>query len=232
MREIVLDTETTGLRYLNGDKLTEIACIELYDLVPTGRTYQQYINPKKEMSFDAVRISGLTNSFLNEFPTFPEIADSFLEFIGNDIPLVIHNAPFDMGFLNHELNSIKKQPISLSRVIDTLPLARKLIKNARYNLDALCRRFGIDTTQRTLHGGLIDCELLSKVYLELRGGKQKQFVFEERIKEEKIIIKKTINTISSASFNRRSFPISQEELEKHAQAILSLKDSLWKKMNI
>ncbi len=174
MREIVLDTETTGLDPGSGHRIVEIACLELSRLVPTGRQFQTYINPERDMPDDARAIHGLRSEFLNQHPVFADIREAFFAFIG-DAPLVIHNAQFDLRFLNAELRRLDLPPIAASRAVDTVALARQKFPGAQANLDALCRRFEIDNTARTLHGALLDCELLAEVYLELRGGRQPGF---------------------------------------------------------
>jgi len=171
MREIVLDTETTGLDPRTGDRVVEIGCVELVDHFPTGETWHQYINPERDMPDGAFRVHGLSEAFLSDKPLFREIAEPFLEFIG-DAVLVIHNAGFDIGFLNCELAAHGYPALGMDRVIDTLALARRKHPGGQNSLDALCRRFGIDNTSRTLHGALLDSEILADVYLELIGGHQ------------------------------------------------------------
>jgi DNA polymerase-3 subunit epsilon len=172
MREIVLDTETTGMDPVDGDRLVEIGCLELVNHLPTGRTYHQYINPERDMPAEAVAVHGLTSAFLSDKPTFGEIVGDFLDFIGDDSTLVIHNAAFDMKFLNAELKQFGFPSIEWKRVIDTLDMARRKFPGSPANLDALCRRFNIDNSNRTLHGALLDSELLAEVYMELMGGRQ------------------------------------------------------------
>ena len=220
LREIILDTETTGLDHKNGDRLVEIGCVEIYDCIPTGRTYQQYINPLREVSERATQISGITSQFLLSYPTFDKIADEFLSFIGDTDALVIHNAPFDMGFINMELGRLGKSIIPDTRVIDTLKIARSTVRSVNYSLDALCTKFNIDRSNRTLHGALIDCELLAKVYLELKGGRQRAFAFNTDIKKE-IIYK------NQSSRMPRSFPLSDDERESHLNALKEIKNPMW-----
>ena len=172
LRQIVLDTETTGLDHRQGDRIVEIGCVEIADLVPTGRTYQVYLNPERSMSAGASKITGITDDQLKDCPLFADIAHEFLVFI-EDAPLVIHNAAFDVGFLNAELTRLKKPSLNPKRIIDTLDLARKKFPGQKNNLDALCRRLGIDNTNRTLHGALLDAEILTEVYAELLGGRQR-----------------------------------------------------------
>jgi len=174
MREIVLDTETTGLDPDTGHRLVEVAGLELLNHVPTGRNIQHYINPEREMPEEAYRIHGLSQEFLAGYPVFPEVAQTLLDFIG-DAGLVIHNASFDLKFLNAELDRAGLALIPAGRATDTVALARRRFPGAQVSLDALCRRFEIDNSARTLHGALLDCELLAEVYLELRGGRQPGF---------------------------------------------------------
>lgn len=171
MREIVLDTETTGLDALNGDRIVEIGCVEIWNHGATGRTFHKYLNPQRPMSADSVRITGLSDAFLAQQPLIFDVVDEFLDFIGED-PLVIHNASFDVGFLNAELQRCAKPLIGNARVIDTLAAAKKRFPGAQASLDALCRRFGVDNSGREKHGALLDAELLAEVYLELNGGRQ------------------------------------------------------------
>lgn len=171
MREIVLDTETTGMDPSKGDKLVEIGAVELDNHVPTGRVYHQYINPERDVPAEAVAVHGLSYDKLKDKPVFAQVYSDFLEFIG-DARLVIHNAEFDMKFINAELKSVGHAPIPFTRVTDTLAIARKKFPGSPASLDALCRRYGIDNSARTYHGALLDSELLAEVYLELMGGRQ------------------------------------------------------------
>ena len=166
MREIVLDTETTGLNPKTGDRVVEIGCVELMHHLPTGNSYHVYINPERDMPEGAFNVHGLSEEFLRDKPLFRDIADEFLEFIA-DSPLVIHNAPFDMGFLNWEMKAAGRAHITKNEIIDSLIMARKKFAGASSSLDALCRRFRIDNSNRTKHGALLDSELLAEVYLEL-----------------------------------------------------------------
>ncbi|PWE33636.1 DNA polymerase III subunit epsilon [Maritimibacter sp. 55A14] len=174
MREIVLDTETTGLDPETGDRIVEIGALELYNHVATGRTYHQYINPARAMPAEAFAVHGLGDDFLRDKPLFAEISQAFVDFIG-DARLVIHNASFDMKFINAELGWLNLPRIPMSRAVDTLEIARRKYPGAGNSLDALCRRFGVDNSGRTLHGALLDSELLAEVYLELIGGRQPDF---------------------------------------------------------
>ncbi|MGD9916477.1 MAG: DNA polymerase III subunit epsilon [Paenirhodobacter sp.] len=175
MREIVLDTETTGFEPFEGDRIVEIGAVELFNHVPTGRTYHQYINPERSMPTEAFEVHGLGDDFLKDKPVFAAIAQEFIDFIGADSKLVIHNAAFDMKFLNAELGWVQKPLIANDRAIDTLMMARRKFPGSPASLDALCRRFNIDNSSRTLHGALLDSEILAEVYLELIGGRQPVF---------------------------------------------------------
>ena len=174
MREIVLDTETTGIDPLNGDRIVEIGCVELFNHIATGQHYHTYLNPERDMPAEAEAVHGLSSSFLSDKPVFPAVVGDFLDFIG-DAQLVIHNASFDIGFLNMELVRIG-MPKLTNPVIDTVKIARKRFPGAPASLDALCRRFEIDNSNRTLHGALLDSQLLAEVYLELMGGRQPDLV--------------------------------------------------------
>lgn len=170
MRHIVLDTETTGLDPLSGHKIIEIGCVELYNYIPTGKTYQQYVNPKRPVPQEAFAVHGLSEDFLKPFPTFVDIYKGFIAFIGSS-PLVIHNAAFDIKFINAELGAVGWGALSNS-IIDTLDMARKRFPGSPANLDALCKKFQINNTHRQKHGALLDAEILAEVYLELKGGRQ------------------------------------------------------------
>lgn len=179
MREIVLDTETTGLDPKSGHRIIEIGCIELDNLIPTANNFHEYFNPERAVDPGAVAVHGLTDEFLADKPLIATKLEAFMHFIG-DAPLVIHNASFDLGFLNAELTRLDLPPLMASRSVDTLALARERYPGAASSLDALCRRFGIDASARTYHGALLDAELLSEVYLELRGGRQPSFGLDEQ----------------------------------------------------
>jgi DNA polymerase III subunit epsilon len=171
MREIIFDTETTGLNPNTGDRLVEIGCIEMLDRFPTGRIFHKYINPERDMPIEAFNVHGLSSDFLKDQPLFADIADELWQFL-DGAQLVAHNAGFDMGFINAEFTRIKKPPIGMDNVIDTVLLARRKFPGARVSLDMLCDRFGIDRSRRTKHGALLDAEILAEVYSELLGGKQ------------------------------------------------------------
>ena len=171
MREIVFDTETTGLNPAGGDRMVEIGCIEMFNRVETGRHFHAYFNPERDMPFEAEAVHGLSAIFLSDKPFFSEKVEELLDFI-EDSPLVAHNAGFDFGFLNHEIERCGKPSVCMSRMVDTLTLARSKHPGAKHSLDALCMRFGIDRSQRIKHGALLDAQLLAQVYVELTGGRQ------------------------------------------------------------
>ena len=174
MREIVLDTETTGFEPETGDRIVEIGAVELYNHLPTGQTFHEYIKPERSMPAEAFAVHGLGDDFLRDKPKFAQVAQKFVDFVG-DAKLVIHNAAFDMKFLNHELGRLGYPAMPMDRAIDTVLMARRKFPGAPASLDALCRRFGIDNSARTLHGALLDSEILAEVYLELIGGRQPDF---------------------------------------------------------
>jgi DNA polymerase-3 subunit epsilon len=178
MREIVLDTETTGLDPLRGDRLVEIGCVEIYNRMPTGQTFHRHINPERDMPAEAFAVHGLSSEFLADKPLFTGVVDEFLTFIG-DAPLVIHNASFDIGFINAELDRIKRPPIARERLVDTLLLARRKHPGVSNRLDDLCSRYAIDNSRRTKHGALLDAELLAEVYIDLIGARQSQLILAE-----------------------------------------------------
>jgi DNA polymerase-3 subunit epsilon len=178
MREIVLDTETTGLDPLRGDRLVEIGCVEIFNRMPTGQTFHRHINPERDMPAEAFAVHGLSSEFLADKPLFTRVVDEFLAFIG-DAPLVIHNASFDIGFINAELDRIKRPPIARDRLVDTLLLARRKHPGVSNRLDDLCSRYAIDNSRRTKHGALLDAELLAEVYIDLIGARQSQLILAE-----------------------------------------------------
>ncbi len=229
MREIVLDTETTGMDPENGDKIVEIGAVELENHLPTGRALQLYINPEREVPAEAVAVHGITNEFLADKPVFSQVYTEFIDFIGEDSKLVIHNAEFDMKFLNWELRQVGHTALPWGRIVDTLGMARKKFPGSPANLDALCRRFEIDNSSRTYHGALLDCELLAEVYLELLGGRQHGLglVAEAQGGAETA----GQSTKAARPFREpRNFSVSKEELAAHAALLEKLKDPLWKKL--
>lgn len=224
-REIILDTETTGLSWEKGDRIVEIGCVELLNHIPTDKTYHIYINPQTSMQKTATKISGITDEFLKDKPLFQEIADDFLNFVGDGI-LVIHNAPFDIGFLNSELGHLGKPLFKLEETIDTLDIARKKFPGAPASLDALCKRFEIDASGREKHGALIDCFLLADVYIQLLGGRQSGLAFEL----EEPITTGTMIAHGKQVRQKRIFKPSEEELIAHREFIKDMPSSLWKKI--
>jgi DNA polymerase III subunit epsilon len=175
MREIILDTETTGLDPLRGDRLVEIGCVEIFNRIPTGVTFHRHVNPEREMSAEAFAVHGLSSEFLADKPLFAHIVEEFLEFIG-DAPLVIHNASFDIAFINAELDRVRRPQITRERLVDTLLLARRKHPGVSNRLDDLCSRYAIDNSRRTKHGALLDAELLAEVYIDLIGARQSQLI--------------------------------------------------------
>jgi DNA polymerase-3 subunit epsilon len=222
MREIVLDTETTGLDPADGHRLVEIACLELSNHIPTGRHYQVYLNPERDVPADASAIHGLTSQFLGDKPRFGEIVEKFLEFIG-DAPLVIHNAEFDMRFLNAELTRAGKAGLDYTRAVDTLLLARQKFPGAPASLDALCKRLAVDNSARNFHGAMLDVELLASVYLELIGGRQAGL--------ELVASRLRVPALSAAGERRprppRPHAASEAELAAHAELLKQIKEPIW-----
>jgi DNA polymerase-3 subunit epsilon len=221
MREIILDTETTGLDPNAGHRIIEIGCIELYNHVPTGKDFHVYINPERDVPAEAAAVHGLTRERLEKEPLFAAIVDDFLRFIAES-RLVIHNAGFDMGFLNAELSRLGRPLLPMDRAIDTVAMARRQFPGAPASLDALCRRFGIDNSNRQLHGALLDADLLAQVYLELRGGRQPDF-----IRTETVARIEAPQTKERAYRAPRSFPPSEEELAAHRAMVKSLSNPVW-----
>lgn len=221
MREIALDTETTGFDPSTGDRIVEIGCVEMDNYVATGQVYHRYINPERDMPEAAFKVHGLSEEFLKGHKVMAEEIDSFLDFIG-DSPLVIHNAEFDMKFINAELIRHKRPPLSMSQSIDTVAMARKMFPGAQANLDALCRRFKIDNSARTKHGALLDAELLAEVYLELRGGRQRGLSLSAEAEE-----KAGVAARKSVIRPPRDHAASEEELAAHAAFLEKIKEPIW-----
>ena len=229
MREIVFDTETTGFDVENGDRLVEIGALELINHVPTGKTFHQYINPEREVPEDAFKVHGLSYEFLKDYPTFEQVADKWLEFVGDGI-LVAHNAGFDFKFINGQLKELGKPLHEWKNVVDTLEIARNMFPGARCSLDALCKRFEIDNSHRTKHGALLDAELLADVYLELLGGREPTLLGGTK-KAEFAPQSQNVAAAESKNFREaRVFALSPEEEEEH-KAFLEkeIKDALWLK---
>ncbi|MCC7016272.1 MAG: DNA polymerase III subunit epsilon [Rhodospirillales bacterium] len=223
MREIVLDTETTGLDPASGDRIVEIGCVELINHVPTGTTFQRYVNPERDVPAAAIAVHGLSREILTAHPVFAAVVEDFVAFIG-DSPLVIHNAAFDLGFVNAELARIEREPLGAARVLDTVQLARRKIPpGASASLDALCARFGIDASDRALHGALKDAMLLAEVYLELIGGRQPGLALAG-------VRAGAAPASAGVALARvpRPHAASDDELAAHAAFLAKLKDPLWK----
>jgi len=228
LREIVLDTETTGFDPEAGDRIVEIGCVEIFNQIPTGKTWHTYLNPERDMPRSAFEVHGLSVEFLEDKPLFGAVIDDFMEFIG-EADLVIHNAAFDIGFLNAEMDAVSAGRISMTRVVDTLSLARRKNPAGPNSLDALCRRFGIDNSSRTLHGALLDAELLAEVYLELKGGRQAGLTFE--VAQTGV---EPGSTISAAKIRQRRTPlaprIDDAICAAHESSVARLGDqAIWKK---
>jgi len=210
MNEIFLDTETTGLSYNDGHKIVEIACIETNDLVPTKHVFHKLINPERNVPEEALKIHGFSTELLKTKETFNKISDDFLEFI-KDKKIIIHNAPFDLGFLNHELRLLKKNEIKKDKIIDTLEIARNKFPGTSNSLDALCRRFSIDLSKRTKHNALLDCTLLREVYINLIDVKEPRLIFSNENEPTDIIThnKKNFN------YNKRIVKATEIEAKNH-----------------
>lgn len=225
MREIVFDTETTGLSFSGGDRLVEIGCVELHNRVMTGRTFHAYINPGRPMPVEAFNVHGLSDAFLADKPSFEAVVEDLLDFIGDDVPLVAHNAGFDFSFLNGELGRCGRPIVSLDRMVDTLALARVRHPGSKHTLDALCSRYGIDLSARTLHGALLDAQLLAQVYVELTGGRQ---ITLGLAVDKPVVVETRIEVPVRAQVRPpRHFAPSAEELERHAAFVKVLENPLW-----
>ncbi|CCG41668.1 DNA polymerase III subunit epsilon [Magnetospirillum molischianum] len=222
MREIVLDTETTGFDPLSGHRLVEIGCVELVNHLPTGEVFHRYVNPERDMPEEAFKVHGLSAAFLSDKPLFSDVVDAFLDFIA-DSTLVIHNAEFDMRFINAELARIGRPTLPMARSLDTVAMARKRFPGAQANLDALCRRFGIDNTHRTQHGALLDSELLAEVYLQLIGGRQPGLELGTLDRQGASRATPVVRTSRPA----RPHAATEAEAEAHAAFVGKLKNAIW-----
>ena len=223
LREIILDTETTGLSHQAGHRIVEIGCIELINHLPTGQHFHAYINPERDVPPESTAITGLTYDFLKNHRVFQSITDEFLSFIQQD-QLIIHNANFDLGFLNAELSRLNKPKLEGNRVTDTLAMARKKFPGSPASLDALCKRFQIDLSRRDKHGALLDSQLLAQVYLELLGGRQRQLGIkknETTLENQEEVASVVIN------FPRRHFSLTPTEKEAHEGLVKKIDKSLW-----
>lgn len=233
MREIVFDTETTGLSPLSGDRLVEIGCVELINRVETGRSFHAYFNPGRTMPAEAQAVHGLSDTFLADKPPFEDLCEDFLDFI-EDSPLVAHNASFDFSFLNHELGQCGRPIVAMTRMVDTLAIARTRHPGAKHSLDALCTRYGIDRSLRIKHGALIDAQLLAQVYIELTGGRQ--IGLSLAVANDGGAAAAGPGRADDAApiilFIRSPRPhaASEEELQRHAAFVAGLVDPIWKRL--
>lgn len=231
-REIVLDTETTGLDARRGDRLIELGCVELINHFPSGREFHRFLNPEtRDVHPDAFAIHGISTEFLRDKPPFREVVDEFLDFLGEDT-LVIHNASFDIGFINMELELLKRPPLSMTRVIDTLQLARRKHPGGPNTLDALCKRYSIDSSKRDKHGAIVDSLLLAEVYIEMTGTRQATLVLAA---EQSQSATSAVNGANGYAARPRPDPLpprlSPEDLSAHAKFVESLGDkALWRRM--
>ncbi|MDA1099566.1 MAG: DNA polymerase III subunit epsilon [Proteobacteria bacterium] len=223
MREVVFDTETTGLDPAAGHRVVEIGCVELLNHMPTGETRQWYLNPQRDMPEEAFRVHGLSEEFLADKPIFAVVADDFLEFVGGAV-LIAHNASFDMRFINAELAALDRPNLPQDRMLDTIAIARRKIPGAQYSLDALCRRFDIDLSAREKHGALLDAELLAEVYLELLGGRQPGLVLASEAKGST-----SPQPADRHARTPRAHAASAEEEAIHQVFVAKMKDPIWDK---
>ena len=228
MREIIFDTETTGFDPATGDRMVEIGCIEMVSRVMTGNHYHAYFNPQRPMPAAAENVHGLSDRFLSDKPAFGEKADELLEFLG-DSPLVAHNASFDFGFLNHELQHCGRATVAMDRMVDTVALARIKNPGAKLSLDALCTRYGIDRSHRIKHGALLDAELLAQLYIELTGGRQIGLGLADNAFSDKAAAQTDVSSAQITKILRpaRAHSASAEELARHGEFIAKIKGALW-----
>lgn len=229
LREIVFDTETTGFKPEEGERLVEIGAVELVNHIPTGRTYHQYINPEKEVPEEAYRVHGLNYEFLKNYPKLSEIAQDFINFVGDDGILIAHNATFDINFINYEFKHHGFQTYSWDRVVDTLEIARNKFPGARNSLDALCRRFNIDNSARTKHGALLDAELLAEVYLELLGGAEPTMSLAAPDEKQNMVAGAAADIVREYR-EPREFALTEAEIAEHERFLQSqIKEAIWLK---
>lgn len=231
MREIVFDTETTGLNAGGGDRLVEVGCIEMVNRIETGRTFHAYINPERPMPAEAQAVHGLSDAFLSDKPRFADIVDALLAFLGDDAALVAHNAAFDFGFIDAELVRAGYPPLDRSRMIDTVAMARKLHPGAKHSLDALCTRYGIDRSHRVKHGALLDAELLAQLYVEMTGGRQIGLGLAAEPAGQPTLSAVSAITVARAFRAPRPHAASAEELAAHAAFIATIDQALWLQQN-
>jgi DNA polymerase-3 subunit epsilon len=231
MREIIFDTETTGLSPLNGDRIVEIGCVELDNKVETGRTFHSYFNPARPMPSEAEAVHGLSDRFLSDKPNFHDRCEELLQFIG-DSPLVAHNAAFDFGFINQELGSCGRPLVCTSRMVCTLTLARQKFPGAKHSLDALCTRFGVDRSQRIKHGALLDAQLLAQVYVELTGGRQigLTLVADAIVAGGDESLEPALAAVPLTVRPARPHAPSEAELARHAAFLAGIRNPIWNRL--
>ena len=231
MREIIFDTETTGLDPAGGDRMVEIGCVEMINRVETGRTFHAYFNPDRSMPSEAERVHGLSETFLSDKPRFAELVEDFLEFIG-DAPLIAHNASFDFGFLNNEMKLCAREAVCTTRMVDTLVLARTRHPGAKHSLDALCSRFGVDRSQRVKHGALLDAQLLAQVYVELTGGRQISLGLAAEAGDAAQLRHVSAPPIDRPARPPRTHSASEDELRRHREFIALMTNPLWDRLPV
>jgi DNA polymerase III subunit epsilon len=231
MREIIFDTETTGLSPAGGDRVVEIGCVELFNRVETGKTFHAYFNPGRPMPIEAETVHGLTDRFLSDKPAFHERSEELLEFIG-DSPLVAHNAAFDFGFINHELSQCGRPLVCTSRMVCTLTLARQKFPGAKHSLDALCTRFGVDRSQRIKHGALLDAQLLAQVYVELTGGRQIGLTLVAELADEAVVARadEIAAPVTITVRPPRPHGPTEAEVARHAEFLGRIADPIWNRI--
>ena len=233
MREIVFDTETTGLSPLNGDRIVEIGCVEMFNRCETGRHFHSYFNPGRPMPSEAEAVHGLSDTFLSDKPLFADVVEELLLFIGES-PLIAHNAAFDFGFINHELGHCGRPSVCMSRMVDTLTIARQKFPGAKHSLDALCTRFGVDRSQRIKHGALLDAQLLAQVYVELTGGRQIGLgLVAELIEDDSAAAEAAgAGLVATPAIVREARPHapSEAELARHAAFLEKIRDPIWNRL--
>jgi len=232
MREIIFDTETTGLSPLNGDRIVEIGCVEMFNRCETGLTFHSYFNPGRPMPSGAEAVHGLTDVFLSDKPAFADVSEDLIDFIG-DSPLIAHNASFDFGFINHELEACGRPSVRMSRMVCTLAIARQKFPGAKHSLDALCTRFGVDRSQRIKHGALLDAQLLAQVYVELTGGRQIGLTLVAGLvdgSQDLDSLESGAKPLTVAVRPARPHAASDEELARHAAFLTTIKNPIWNRL--
>jgi len=232
MREIVFDTETTGLSPLNGDRVVEIGCVEMFNRCETGRHFHSYFNPGRSMPPEAEAVHGLSDTFLSDKPPFHDVVEDLLTFIG-EAPMIAHNAAFDFGFINHELGQCGRPGVCMSRMVDTLAIARQKFPGAKHSLDALCSRFGVDRSQRIKHGALLDAQLLAQVYVELTGGRQIGLGLVAELVEDAADMAAAEAVLTATPLvvrPARPHAPSEAELARHAAFVANIKDPVWSRI--